>query len=152
MRDLLFLLALLALAWLGKRVHDDVDRLAVLGEGVRKAGDAVPFAGDPVADLGRSGENYVHHLANLLGGLFFLIPAVAVCCWYLPRRAAQVRKLTDAARVLLHGDDRLVAMRAAFALPYAQLLAYTRDPLGDLHEGRYDALVRAAREDAGLTS
>ena len=150
MRDGLFLLGLLALAWLGKRVHDDVDRLAVIGEGLRKAGGSVPFVGDPVEGVGRTAENDVHHLANVLGGLFFVIPAVAVCCWYLPRRAAQIRKLTDAARVLLSGEERLVAMRAAFSLPYAQLLAYSRDPLGDLEAGRYEPLVSAALEDAGL--
>ena len=43
-------------------------------------------------------------------------------------------------------------MRAAFSLPYGQLLAYTRDPLGDLEQGRYDALVEAVLEDAGLRS
>ena len=43
-------------------------------------------------------------------------------------------------------------MRAAFSLPYGQLLAYTRDPLGDLEQGRHDALVEAVLEDAGLRS
>lgn len=46
--------------------------------------------------------------------------------------------------------ERLIAMRAAFSLPYAQLLAYTRDPLGDLAAGRHDALVQAIADDAGL--
>jgi hypothetical protein len=41
-------------------------------------------------------------------------------------------------------------MRAAFALPYGRLLEYTRDPLGDLAAGRYDALVAAALDEAGL--
>ena len=41
-------------------------------------------------------------------------------------------------------------MRAAFGLPYDQLLRYTRDPLGDLAEGRHDALVAAALADVGL--
>ena len=45
---------------------------------------------------------------------------------------------------------RLVAMRAAFSLPYGTLLAYTRDPIGDLAEGRYEALVDAIADDAGL--
>jgi hypothetical protein len=56
---------------------------------------------------------------------------------------------------VLHGADdperrRLLAMRAAFALPYGQLLKFTSDPLGDLKAERYDDLVRAALEDAGL--
>jgi hypothetical protein len=41
-------------------------------------------------------------------------------------------------------------MRAAFALPYGQLLRYTSDPIGDLAEERYEALVAAVLEDAGL--
>jgi hypothetical protein len=66
----------------------------------------------------------------------------------------QVRRLTDAARVLeLPEDDehrRLLASRAAFGLPYGTLLRHTDDPLGDLRAGRHDALVAAAFEDAGL--
>ena len=45
---------------------------------------------------------------------------------------------------------RLVAMRAAFSLPYGELLRFTPDPLGDLEAQRYDALVTAAFEDVGL--
>ncbi len=57
----------------------------------------------------------------------------------MPRASAQIRGLTAASRVLTGADPRLVAMRAAFSLPYAQLLAYTKDPLGDLaseHDGQ----------------
>jgi len=42
------------------------------------------------------------------------------------------------------------AARAAFGLPYGTLLQYTKDPIGDLQAGRYDALVRAELEQAGL--
>jgi len=149
-RDLLVLVLLVCFALIGRWVHDVVDKLAVLGEGVRKAGSAVPVIGDPVEDLGRDGENSVHHLANLLGWLFFLLPAFALFVWYSPRRLAQVRSLTAASRVLSGGQPRLVAMRAAFSLPYGQLLAYTRDPLGDLAAERYEPLVAAALDDAGL--
>jgi hypothetical protein len=45
---------------------------------------------------------------------------------------------------------RLLAMRAAFGLPFRELLPYTRDPFGDLARGDYDALIAAARADAGL--
>ena len=41
--DLLLIVLLAALALVGLKVHDAVDQLAVLGEGVRKAGGAVPF-------------------------------------------------------------------------------------------------------------
>lgn len=149
-RDLLVLSVVVCFALIGLWVHDVVDQLAVLGEGVRKAGGAIPVVGDPVEGLGRSGEQRVHSVANLLGALFFVLPAAVVVGRYVPRRMEQIRTLTSASLVLAGGHPRLVAMRAAFSLPYGQLLAYTRDPLGDLAAERYDALVAAALEEAGL--
>jgi hypothetical protein len=183
----LAVLALLGLfAWLAVEVHDAVDKLAVLGDGVEQAGtsvaggleaaadavDGTPLVGGELADglraagegtggevaeAGREGEERAHDLANLLGALTFVVPSVLLLAQALPARVERVRRLTAANRAL--GADasadggertRLVAMRAAFSLPYDQLLRYTRDPLGDLAAGRYDALVRAAYEDAGL--
>ena len=153
-RDALLLLLLVLLAWLGLKVHDTVDKLSVLGSGVKKVGDSVPVVGDPVKDLGERGENSVHRLANLLGLVTFGVPALLVLWRMLPERIAQVRSLTAAARVLSSSDEperrRALAQRAAFSLPYGQLLLYTPDPLGDLAAQRYDALVAAAFEDAGL--
>ena len=181
--DLVSIVLLLVFAWAGLKVHDAVDRLAVLGEGVQATGGAVrggfesaadavdgtPVVGDDVADglrsagegsggevetLGERGEDGAHDLANILGFVTFALPALLLLTRWLPGRIDQVRKLRAASRVL--GDQatperrRLLAMRAAFSLPYGQLLAYTRDPLGDLESGRYDALVAAALEDAGL--
>ena len=61
-----------------------------------------------------------------------------------------------AARVLQPNADenyrRLIAQRAAFSLSYQQLLGHTGDPFGDLHAGRYEALIAAALEDAGINS
>jgi hypothetical protein len=183
--DLASIALLILFAWAGLQVHDAVDRLAVLGEGVEASGSAVsdgfegaadavdgaPVVGDDLADglrsagegsggeveeLGRSGEESAHDLANLLGFVTFALPALLVLTRWLPGRIEQVRKLRAASSVL--GDRatperrRTLAMRAAFSLPYWQLLQYTRDPLGDLEDGRYDALVAAALEDAGLRS
>jgi hypothetical protein len=83
-----------------------------------------------------------------------VLPAVLVLVRWLPDRARQVEALNAAARVLAEPATperrRLIAMRAAFSLPYGQLLQYTRDPLGDLEAERYDALVEAALDDVGL--
>jgi hypothetical protein len=96
----------------------------------------------------------VHRLANLLGPLTFALPSLLLLLRFLPDRLAQARRLTAASRVLAEPDEperrRTIAMRAAFALPYGRLLEYTRDPLGDLAAGRYDGLVAAALDDAGL--
>lgn len=128
-RDAVTILLLVLFAWLGVRVHDAVDDLAVLGagvresgtlvqEGFRQAGDAlagVPVVGDEVAEglrdagagtggevaeAGQAGEERVHDLANLLGLLTFALPAGVLLALTLPRRVRQARALSAAARLL----------------------------------------------------
>jgi hypothetical protein len=122
-----------------------------LGDALRDAGRST---GGEAVELGRDGEASVHAAANLLGWVTFVVPGVLLLSRVLPQRLAQVRALTAAARVLHDADDptrrALLAERAAFGLPYATLLRHTRDPIGDLADGRFDALVAAVREDAGL--
>jgi hypothetical protein len=186
-RDALTLLTLFVLAWLALKVHDAVDQLAVLGTGVRDSGEAVQSGfgaaadavsglpvvggevgdalrdagsgtGGEVADAGRAGEERVHDLANLLGVLFFAIPALILLVTTLPGRIRQVRELNAAERLLggpaSEERRRLIAMRAAFSLPARDLARHTNDPLGDLETGRYDALIAAAyaAEGLGVTS
>jgi hypothetical protein len=181
--DLLVLVLLVLLAWLGLKVHDAVADLASVPRGVTDTGGAiqrgfesageavggVPVVGDSlsgalqdagegaggeIAAAGRQGEEDVNDLANVLGVLFFLLPAVAVLSRHLPDRIADVRRLTAAARAigpaLTPERERTLAMRAAYGLPYERLVRYTRDPLADLESGRYDGLVAAALDDAGL--
>ena len=182
-RDVLVLALLALFAWLAMLVHDAVDGLAVLGEGVESAGtsvqegfgtaaeavDGTPVVGGTLADAlrsagegtggnvaeaGRTGEDRAHRLADIVGALTFLLPALLLLVQTVPQRVTQVRRLTAANRVLrAAGDDRerFLAMRAAFSLPYARLLRYTEDPFGDLAAGRYDALAAAAYDDAGLS-
>jgi len=102
-----------------------------------------------------AGENAAHDAARLLGWLTFLIPAALLLSRVLPARITQVRILGSAEKALRLDDrapehERLLASRAAFALPYASLLRHTPDPLGDLAAGRHDRLLAALAEDAGL--
>ena len=181
-RDALVLLTLIVLAWLGLKVHDAVDSLAVLGSGVHDSGtvvqdgfdraadaiggvpvvggdlgDALRGAGEGtggnVAQAGTDGEERIHHLANLLGFLMFAIPAGLLLVTTLPGRIRQVRELNATERLLDTSSEerrRLVATRAAFSLPATALARHTKDPLGDLETGRYDPLIDAAYDEAGL--
>lgn len=182
-RDSLTLLTLFVLAWLALKVHNAVDELAVLGTGVRDTGSAVEDGfegaadavsdlpvvggevgdalrdagagtGGEVADAGRRGEERVHDLANLLGFLFFAIPASILLVTTLPGRISQVRELNAAQRFLAEPASqerrRLIAMRAAFSLPARDLVRHTKDPIGDLEAGRFDALIEAAYAAEGL--
>lgn len=182
-RDVLTAAALALFLVMGLGVRAAIDRLAVLGEGVERAGTTVqdafdeaaatvgglPLVGDTVAEgltgagegtggnvaeLGQDGQDQVHRVANVTGLVVFAVPAGLVLLVAVPGRVREVRALNAAARVLVGVDDpdrrRLIAMRAAFDLPYAVLLRYSDDPFGDLAAGRYDGLVAAAREDSGL--
>jgi hypothetical protein len=178
-RDLLVLALLVLFAVLALKVHDAVDELAGIGRGVEDAGTSVrdalhqaadgvgslPVVGGQVGDAlrsagdsatgqaveaGREGQERVHELARTLGWLTFLLPAILLQVPYLPARIAQVRTLTAAHRTVDTAHPRLLAMRAVFSLPYADLLRHTADPFGDLEHERYDGLVAAALEDAGL--
>lgn len=181
-RDALTILTLIVLAWIALKVHDAVDKLAVLGTGVRDTGEAVnsgfEAAGDAVsgvpvvggelgdalrdagsgtggevADAGRAGEERVHDLADLLGFLMFALPASILVVLTLPGRIRQIRELNAVQRLLDVTSEerrRLVAMRAAFTLPARALARHTKDPIGDLAAGRYDPLIEAAYDEAGL--
>jgi hypothetical protein len=113
-------------------------------------------SGGKVVVLGRTGQDEVHRLALVLGLVVFALPTLFVLLILVPPRLCQIRRLTAAGAVLVEIGDperrRLLAMRAAFGLSYGALLAHTRDPLGDLAHGRYDPLVAAALEDAGIRS
>jgi len=133
-----------------------VDGVPLVGDALAQAlRDAGGQTGGDAAEFGRSGRQDIEHTANVLGWALFLIPTLLLLIGYLPNRWAQVMRLTSAQRILGDGTaadahPRLIAMRAAFGLPYATLLRYTDDPFGDLEAGRHQALVEAAHEEAGL--
>jgi hypothetical protein len=110
--------------------------------------------GGNTAALGEQGESAIEDTARLLGWVTFAVPTLVVLLWAVPRRVVRVRRLTAAGQVLADVPSaerrRLLAMRAAFGLPYDTLLAHTPDPLGALADGEYEPLVAALYEDAGL--
>ena len=145
--DLAVLIAIAVFAGLAWMVYDTVDGLTALSRG---AGD-IPVIGGLT---GIPGNDEVQSLARLLAALTFGLPTLLLLANYLPGRLTQARRLTDAASAL-RGDltperQAALAARAAYSLPFGALLRHTRDPLGDLAAGRYEPLVAALMEDAGL--
>lgn len=121
-----------------------------LRDGLRDAGRGT---GEAVVDAGRRGERGVDSVARLLGLLTWGVPSLLLLVRFAPERIRQVARLTAGARALADLSPerrRLVAQRAVFGLPYAALQRHTRDPLGDLEAGRYEPLVAAEFEAAGL--
>ena len=132
-----------------------VDGTPVVGDDLERAlTSAGDRTGRPVVRAGTQGRTAVADLANLLGWITGGIPALALLLWFVPRRISSARSIIAARRVFTEHDDperrRLLAMRAAFALPFAQLLEHTRDPLGDLAAGRYEPLLAALGDEYGL--
>lgn len=135
-KDALVILTLIVLAWLGLKVQDTVDKLAVLGTGVHDSGqvvqdgfdkaadavDGVPVVGGElgdamrdagegtggnVAQAGSDGEERVHDLANLLGFLMFAVPASILLVLTVPGRIRQFRELNATDRLLdISTEDR----------------------------------------------
>jgi hypothetical protein len=132
--DVAVVLAVGLFAWLGVRVHDQVQELAPISRGVQEAGGAVqngfeqagdavdgaPLVGGTVGDAlrragrdtggeaveaGRAGEEGIDDLARLLGWVIFLVPTGLLLARALPPRVGQVRRLTAAQRVLEESDD-----------------------------------------------
>jgi hypothetical protein len=123
-----------------------------LGDAFHGAGDGT---GGNLADIGQQGEDAVFLLARTLGIVTALLPISVLLVAVLPRRIRSIREMSSARAVSsVDLDDperrRLLAMRAAFGLPYRELLPWTKDPFGDLATGNYDALVSAALADVGL--
>jgi hypothetical protein len=182
-KDVAAVLLILVFAWAGTTVHSTVTDLNNISRGVQDAGTSVqtgfadvatavagiPIVGGQLKDglqhaggatggnvvaAGVAGEQAVNDTARILGWVTFLLPTLTLLVVILPRRIRQVRRLTDAQRVLapVVGPERLrlLAMRAAFGMEWADLEPYAPDPIADLEAGRLDGLVAALYADAGL--
>jgi hypothetical protein len=134
-----------------------------LSGALRSAGDGAAGqiergASEPaqqVIEAGREAQRRTLRTARIIGWTVFGLPTALLLLWIVPRRVFQIRDLTAARRALddPHRDAervRVLAQRAAFALPFGALLRHTPDPMGDLVAGRHDRLLAALGEDVGL--
>ena len=139
-------------------VGDAVANIPIVGGSLSDAfHSAGQGTGGNLAELGQQGEDAVHTLARIIGIVTAALPIAVLLVAVVPRRVRGVREMSAARAVSgIDLDDparmQLLAMRAAFGLPFRELLPYTKDPFGDLAAGRYDALVAAALADVGLVA
>lgn len=138
-KDVLILVVLVGLAWIGHEAYQRVDEIKVIATGVVTAGDSVQggfgavadavsgvpviggrFAdaltssgeatGGNVAALGLEGEQAIHRTALYIGWLLFLLPAALLLALTVPGRIRSIRVLHDARR-FLHDDGSLERRR-----------------------------------------
>lgn len=170
-------------AWSGVKVHDTVNGLTSITQGVEEAGTsvqsgfadvagavaAIPIVGGALSDslkgtggatggnvvvAAKAGETAVNDTATVLGWVTFALPTLVLLAFFVPLRGRQLRRLRDAHNALGGSVSaerrRLLAMRAAFGMPWGDLKPFTKDPIGDLEAGRFEGLIAALYADAGL--
>jgi len=126
--------------------------LADLANSLQRSG------GDPLVHNGMEGHDRIHQLATVLGILIALIPIVAVTGSYLLWRVRDVRELGAADAFVQYAEESgrvqeanaVLAHRAVALLPLRQLMRASSDPMGDLTEGRHDALAAAMLRRGGM--
>lgn len=143
----------------GGQIGSSLEGLPLVGQGVGEvARRAFSGAGEPFVFVGSEFVDLITLLARVLA---LLILAVALVPWlsrYLPWRAARLAQLRAAATAIRRRPaglpdvsiDQVLASRAFHRLSWAELLAYSPDPVGDFSAGRYEALARAELASAGL--
>jgi hypothetical protein len=118
-----------------------------------------PLYGIPgnLITAGQNEVSAVEHLALVLGVIVAIVPLLAGLLTYIPWRVRKTRGFRSLNRVLRQPGAtsasttmHVLAARALYTLPYAHLLQYSRDPIGEWREGRYYNLARATLEAEGL--
>lgn len=117
-----------------------VDRIPLVGDGIRTPFDKMSEAGQSIADAGQTQQDVVDKLALFLPlSMAFLAISLLALMW-LPARVRFIVRATAAKKFLDASDDvDLFALRALARQPLNQLVAIDADPAGAWRRG--DAAV-----------
>jgi hypothetical protein len=151
------------------------DTVVLAGVAVEDTGDLlaslenVPFVGGQVGDVasrvraagasarvsGAEARDSTDDLSVLLALSIGLIPTLPLLGLYAPLRLAWARESRSIRGALATSPDdpglrRYLATRAVANLSYGELSAVSRDPVGDLEAGRYEALAVRELERLGM--
>lgn len=131
-----------------------VSELPLIGDQVAEPAEAVTAAGREAVASSRGARESADRVSLLLGLSIALIPSSPVLLLYIPRRLAIRRERRALRRAIAGGRtpdlDELLAERAVIHLPYHRLRRVSRNPRGDLRDGRYAALADAELEWFGV--
>ena len=127
----------------------------VIGGQSKQLGDQVRAAAEQVRAGAADTEVTLHRLGILLAVSIILIPLSPVLGMYLPLRISRAREVRALRRRLKAGSpdpplSAYLAQRAMDMLPYQQIQAVSGDPVGDLRDGRHEALASAELARMGL--
>jgi hypothetical protein len=125
---------------------------------VRLAASLERNGGDALIRQGAQTQAAIERLAIVLALLAALPPFLSVAVAYLPWRFREGRERGAAAAFMRVAERQgqveqaraLLAYRAVATLPFRRLMKVSRDPVGDLDAGRYDALAGAMARRAGV--
>jgi hypothetical protein len=113
---------------------------------------------DVLIQNGAAAHDRIQQLAIATGVFVGLMPILIVTGGYLLWRVRDVREMSAAAAFVraaqrsgrVEQARAVLAHRAVATLPFRQLMGASADPIGDLEEGRHDALAAAMLRRAGL--
>jgi hypothetical protein len=132
-------------------IQQKVGRLPVVGDDLRDPFGRLAGVGQTLADAGATQQEVVHQLALWLGVLVAAVPIVALLLVWLPRRVAWAREAGAASRLRLDGADlELFAFRAVANRSLRELHRATPDPAGALRDGDFQALADLELRALGL--
>lgn len=137
-------------------VSEAAAQIPLLGPAIASAFvEAGQATGAPLTAFGTQIEQTVLLLARAVGIVTAALPIIVLLVAVVPRRVRGIREMSAArmtSATVLADPERMqmLAMRAAFGLPFRDLVRFSTDPFGDLAAGRYDGLVSAALADVGL--
>ena len=133
----------------------------VLSDSLRHAAELLrQHSGQPLISLGQAGSTAIHRLALLLALIVAAVPVALALVLYVPRRIRLIASMRGVHLTLKRALARpelslpmmeILAGRAIYTLPYAQLLRYSRNPAEDWQSRNFPRLARAELERYGLS-
>lgn len=142
---------------LTRQIEQTLGNVPLVGSDLRPVPSPLHNLAHGLVGQGQQELAAIQHVALLLGLAVGGIPLLVMLLVFIPWRVRKTRQFRALDRMLRQPGAGAVATtmqvlagRALYTLPYAQLLEYCADPIGEWREGRYYNLARATMAREGL--